>query len=182
MKEITLLRRGSKRCAYQLRNLLSKATKANYVVVSDLNSIFLEEYDEQLKERREDTSIYMPRLGTLEEGYPFEDQSLRGVHYPRWLAPDQGCADSTGARYYYPIDGPKRGVNHTFDELESQFSMLKAWELLLVWRFELRIRSYRESIRGFEEVIGELQIRAEEPLDTDISDIDYVFTADLISK
>lgn len=162
MKIYKALRKELRDCARRLREALTKASDACCDLVLDLNSEFASEYALQLQERGQAENPFMPSLCVSEEGDGFEGTGS-GVYYPRWCVAHK-YEDGHADLYEYPIDVDCVGANHTFEDLERQLCDLQAWELLLVWKYEQRVKPLRESIRGLEDLIDQLFARSNYPL------------------
>lgn len=154
MKAMKAMCKTMEACAKQLSEALNRATEANFKVISNLDESFRAEYKAELTERGLEPNPHMPELGGSEEGMILE---LNGPGYmiPRWHYIEKE-ADGSFGHIMYPIDAASCCADHTFDELERELSDLKAWELLLIWEYELRLRPFRASIRGVSDVISKL--------------------------
>ena len=154
MKAMKAMCKTMEACAKKLNEALSRATEANFEVISDLEKSFRAEYEAELAERGLEPNPRMPELGGNEEGMIFEGNEP-GYIIPRWHYAEVEADGSIG-HIMYPIDAASECGDHTFDELERELPYLKAWELLLIWEYELRLRPFRASIRSVSDVISKL--------------------------
>jgi len=160
------------RSVRQLADTLCDASEFNCRLIESLNEDLLHEYEEQLEVREEAASPRMPSLATFGERWKLEGEDSCGLYFPIWCAPFEN-GDGNFDLERILIEPRTIGADYTFDALRCRTERLRDWELFLVWKYELRVRPYRESLRKFQRLVELLDASLEAPLDESIPPIEF---------
>jgi len=172
MSSYKKLSKTLKQSSKALQHALHEATEELCDLIFALHDAYRKEYSAQLEERKLEENPLMPSLGASEELGP-EDRDFPGYYYPRWHAP-YIHGDGTVGDFLDVIEARHCHADYSFEELERKLPELKAWELLLVWKYELQVRPLRASIRQLDLMIEEMFEKSYFPLPEQLPRVDNV--------